>query len=175
MSLSFFVLPFLPHPLPEWWRLCVRAGLSFVSAPVAKCRKCVCSQLEFLHPATSPINFLWNVKSSSLPSFLMCDMLYSTLTPNWDNTEASIADLPLTHSPGLLQSMLYKWFLSLYFPCLSLSHKTGGSLAASSRSFHFLNQSLVTFGHIWFESQIHKRIFALSLNSSCVQVVLVSP
>lgn len=177
MSLSFFLLPLLPHLLPEWWWLCVRAGLSFVSAPIAICRKCVCSQLEFLHPATSPST------SSEMPSPLPClhswcecDLLYSTVIPNWDSMEASTVDLPLTHSPILLQSMLYKWFLSLYFSYLSLCHKTGGSLVSSPLAlFHFLNQSSVTFGHIWFESQIHKLIFAWFSNSNCVQVIPVFP
>lgn len=134
----------------------------------------VCLQSASFPPSSHlPINFLWNAKSPSLSSFLMCDRLYSTLFLTETIAEASTVDLPLTHSPLLLQSMLHK-FLSPYFSCLS--HKTGGNLAPSSLAlFHFFNQSSVTFGHIWFESQIHILIFVWFPNSYCVLVVLVSP
>lgn len=80
-----------------------------------------CLQSAWVPPSNHlPINFLWNGKSPSLPSLLMCVSLYSTLIPE-TVAEASTVDLPLTHSPVVLQSMLYNWFLSLYFSCLSLS------------------------------------------------------
>lgn len=77
----------------------------------------------------------------SLPSFLMCDRLYSTLNPE-TAAEASTVDLPLTHFPILLSPCYTN-----DFSVLSLSPiKLEPSCTFFSCSFPFL-ESMVS--HIW--------------------------
>lgn len=173
-SESVLFSPTLTPPSSPRMAGLVRQGWPPLCHCTSSCMWKVCLQSASVPPSSHlPINFLWNAK---VPSFVMWERLYATSFPNWDSSWSFYADLPLTQSPLLFQSMSCNWFLSLYFSCLSLSHKTGGNLAPSSLAlYHFLNQSSVTFGHIWFESQMHKLIFAWFPNFNWVLVVLVSP
>lgn len=174
-SESVLFSPTLPPPPSPRMVVVVRQGWPLF----CQCTSCymqkVCLQSAWVPPSSHlphqlplkcQIPFL-----AFIPDVNVICSIYSMLIPNWDTTEASTVDLPLTHSPGLLQSMLYRWFLSLYFPCLSLFDKTGRSLAPSPLALsHFFNQFSATFGHIWFESQIDKLTFSWFSSSSCVQV-----